>query len=43
MVQRFTELAVRPTGNTPEQFRVQMKTDMARYAKIIANAGIQPQ
>ena len=43
VVQRFTELAVRPTGNTPEQFRVQMKTDMARYAKIIANAGIQPQ
>jgi len=43
VVQRFTELAVRPTGNTPEQFRVQMKNDMARYAKIIANAGIQPQ
>ncbi len=43
VVQRFTELAVRPTGNTPEQFRTQMKNDMARYAKIIANAGIQPQ
>jgi len=43
VVQRFTELAVRPTGSTPEAFAAQIKADIARYAKIINAAGIKPQ
>jgi len=43
VIQRFTELAVRPTGSTPEAYRAQIKADIARYAKIIAFAGIKPQ
>jgi len=43
VTQRFVELAVRPTGSTPEEFGAQLKSDIARYARIIKSAGITPQ
>jgi tripartite-type tricarboxylate transporter receptor subunit TctC len=43
IVQRFSDLAVRPTGSTPEAFRAQIQADIARYAAIIRFAGIKPQ
>ena len=30
-------------GNTPEQFAQVIKSDLAKYAKLIKAAGIQPQ
>jgi tripartite-type tricarboxylate transporter receptor subunit TctC len=43
VIKRFTELAVRPTGSTPEGFRAQIKADLARYARIITAAGLAPR
>ncbi|OGA50533.1 MAG: hypothetical protein A3G24_22255 [Betaproteobacteria bacterium RIFCSPLOWO2_12_FULL_62_13] len=43
VIKRFTELAVRPTGSTPEEFAAKIKADIARYAKIIKSAGIKAQ
>jgi tripartite-type tricarboxylate transporter receptor subunit TctC len=43
VVQRFTELAVRPTGNTPEQFAQQVREDIARFTKIAREAGIKAE
>ncbi len=43
VMKRFTELAVRPAGSTPEEFAAKIKADIARYAKIIKSAGIKAQ
>ena len=32
-----------PIGDTPEQFAALIKAEVARYAKLIRNAGIQAQ
>lgn len=40
-VARITELGLDPVGSTPEQFHEMMKTDMARWAKVIKEAGIK--
>jgi tripartite-type tricarboxylate transporter receptor subunit TctC len=31
-----------PMGNTPEQFGALIRSEVARYAKLIKAAGIQP-
>ncbi len=38
---RFTELAVRPIGSSPEAFREKIKADILKYAKIIEAAGLK--
>ncbi|MCC6531161.1 MAG: tripartite tricarboxylate transporter substrate binding protein [Burkholderiales bacterium] len=43
VIKRFTDLAVRPTGSTPEEFRQRIKADIARYAGIVKAAGIPVQ
>lgn len=39
--ERFTTLAVEPRTNTPEQFRVLIESDLARWAKVVRDAGIK--
>jgi len=40
-VARITELGLDPVGSAPEQFHEMMKIDMARWAKVIKEAGIK--
>jgi tripartite-type tricarboxylate transporter receptor subunit TctC len=37
---KFTSLAIEPVGNTPEQFLALLKTDMAKWGKLIKALGI---
>jgi len=32
-----------PIGDTPEQFAALIKSEVARYAKLVKSAGIPPQ
>jgi tripartite-type tricarboxylate transporter receptor subunit TctC len=41
--ERFASLGVQPVGNTPEQWGAEIRTDMARWAKVIKAAGITVQ
>jgi tripartite-type tricarboxylate transporter receptor subunit TctC len=41
MRERFAALAVEPRTSTPEQFRALLETDVARWAKVVKEAGIQ--
>ena len=43
MRDRLVELGYEPVGNTPDEFGTQLKTDFAKWAKIIHSAGIRPQ
>ena len=38
---RLTALGTEPTGGTPEQFAETIKADIARWAKVVADAGIR--
>ena len=38
---RLAVLGYSPVANTPEEFAVQIKTDVARWAKVIRDAGIK--
>ena len=38
---RFATLAVEPRTNTPEQFRALIESDLARWAKVVRDAGIK--
>jgi tripartite-type tricarboxylate transporter receptor subunit TctC len=40
---RFGELGADTVGGTPEQFGAYIKEDLARWAKVMKEAGIQPQ
>lgn len=40
---RFTALAVEPRTNTPDQFRALIESDLARWAKVVRDAGIKPE
>lgn len=42
VMQRLGGLGYEPLGGTPEQFAVTIKSDIAKYAKIVKSAGIQP-
>ena len=39
--ERLTALGTEPTGGTPEQFAETIKTDTARWAKVVSEAGIR--
>ena len=39
--QRLAAIGYTPVGNTPEQFAAQIKADVARWAKVIREAGIK--
>jgi tripartite-type tricarboxylate transporter receptor subunit TctC len=39
--ERLTALGTEPTGGTPEQFAETLKADTARWAKVVADAGIR--
>jgi tripartite-type tricarboxylate transporter receptor subunit TctC len=39
--ERLTALGTEPTGGTPEQFAETVKADIARWAKVVAGAGIR--
>jgi tripartite-type tricarboxylate transporter receptor subunit TctC len=43
VVQRFTALGIDPVGSTPEAYRAQTRTDIAKYAKAVKAAGLEPQ
>jgi tripartite-type tricarboxylate transporter receptor subunit TctC len=38
--ERLAVLGLEPVVNTPEEFAAQIKTEMARWAKVIQDAGI---
>jgi tripartite-type tricarboxylate transporter receptor subunit TctC len=38
---RFTAIAMAPVGNTPAEFTVQVKADIARWGKVIRDSGIK--
>jgi tripartite-type tricarboxylate transporter receptor subunit TctC len=38
---RFASLALEPRTNTPEQFRALIESDLARWAKVVRDAGIK--
>ena len=41
--ERFLNAGSEPIGNSPEQFAVIIKADMARVGKVIKDAGIRAQ
>jgi tripartite-type tricarboxylate transporter receptor subunit TctC len=43
MLQRLDQLGYEPIGGTPEQFAATIKADIAKYAKIIKQAGIKAE
>jgi tripartite-type tricarboxylate transporter receptor subunit TctC len=40
---RFTEMGARPMVMTPDEFARMIKSDVAKFARIIKSAGVQPQ
>ena len=42
IVEQFTVQGVDPIGNTPEEFAVIIRTDVAKWAKVLKNAGVVP-
>ena len=41
--ERFASLGVQPVGNTPEQWAAEIRTDLARWSKVIKAAGIKAE
>jgi len=39
--ERFASLGVQPVGNTPEQFGVVIREDLARWSQVIKSAGVK--
>ena len=39
--ERFTTFGGDPIGGTPEQFAADIKSDIARWAKIVKDSGIK--
>ena len=39
--ERYATLGVEPVGNTPEQFAAQIRTDLARWQKVVEVAKIR--
>ena len=38
---RYATLGIEPVGNTPEQFAAQIRADLARWEKVVKQAGIR--
>ena len=43
LVAKMRELSYEPIGGTPEEANARIKADVARWTKIIHDAGIEPQ
>jgi tripartite-type tricarboxylate transporter receptor subunit TctC len=43
MTQRFVALGYEPVRNTPDEYAAQIRTEMAKWAKVIRSAGIRTQ
>jgi tripartite-type tricarboxylate transporter receptor subunit TctC len=41
--ERLVGLGVEPVGNTPEQFGEYIRSEIAKWAKVVKAAGIEPQ
>jgi tripartite-type tricarboxylate transporter receptor subunit TctC len=41
--QRFAELGLEPVGNTPEEFRIYIQAEVARWGKVIRDANIRKE
>jgi tripartite-type tricarboxylate transporter receptor subunit TctC len=39
--ERYGVLGIEPVGNTPEQFAAQIREDLARWEKVVRQAGIK--
>ena len=42
MKERLVALGYEPVGNTPEEYAAQIRSEIARWAKVIRSAGIKP-
>jgi len=38
---RYTALGIDPVGNSPEQYAVQIRIDIAKYAKAVKASGVK--
>jgi tripartite-type tricarboxylate transporter receptor subunit TctC len=43
MKERWATLGLEPVGNTPDEFAAQFRTELAKWAKVIREAGIKAQ
>ena len=43
IVERMSSLGLQPTGSTPDEFAVLIKSDLEKWARIVREAGIQRQ
>jgi tripartite-type tricarboxylate transporter receptor subunit TctC len=43
MKERLADLGYEPVGNRPDEFAAQIRTEIAKWAKVIRSAGIQAQ
>ncbi|SRR6266508_5975062 len=43
MKERLVELGYEPVGNTPDEYAAQIRTEIAKWAKVIRSAGIRAQ
>jgi len=41
VVEQLVALGIEPEGNTPEEFRAQVRTEIAKWGKIVKRAGVQ--
>ena len=39
--ERYATLGIEPVGNTPEQFGVQVRDDLARWATVVKSANVK--
>jgi tripartite-type tricarboxylate transporter receptor subunit TctC len=39
--ERYATLGIEPVGNSPEQFTQQIRADLARWEKVVRQAGIR--
>jgi len=39
--ERYGVLGIEPVGNTPEQFAAQIREDLARWEKVVRQAGVK--
>jgi tripartite-type tricarboxylate transporter receptor subunit TctC len=41
--ERLATLGLDPVGNTPEEFTEQIRSDLAKWKRVVQSAGIQPE
>jgi len=43
IVERFSRDGVEPVGTTPEQYAAHIGSEIAKWKRVVAAAGIQPE